>query len=596
MFADTRPRAFLDVSQSITGRVWRERMSGADAAAAQLLVERYDVPEVLARVIAARGVRADTLEDALDPTIRRLMPDPSSLTSMDAAAVRIADAIERRESVAVFGDYDVDGACSVALLVRVLRAFDVPVAVHIPDRITEGYGPNLAAIDGFGRAGSTLLITVDCGTTSYEPVTRARELGIDVLVIDHHLADAMLPAALAIVNPNRQDDLSGLGYLCAAGVTFMVCAAVLRELRRRGIEAPVDLLSLVDVVALATVADVVPLIGLNRAFVARGLEAMRRREQPGLRALQDVARIGGPIEPYHLGFLLGPRINAGGRIGDAALGARLLMTDDPDEAGVIAAELDKLNRERQVVEQAAVAEAIAEAEAAIGTGEGPSVIVTSNERWHPGVLGLVAARLKERFQRPAFALTLGRSEAVGSGRSIAGVDLGRIVRKAVQEGVLVKGGGHAMAAGLTVERDRLAALRAYLETHLSTTVAAARAERVLAIDAALTAGSATPDLFATIARAGPFGSGQPEPVFAFPAHRIAYADEVGTGHVRVTLEAGDGARLKGVAFRSAAEVLGKALLGSRGRTLHVAGVIARETWQGNERVELRIVDAAEYAT
>jgi single-stranded-DNA-specific exonuclease len=569
-------------------------MSAADAAAAQVFVERHDVPEILARVLAARGVRANTLQDALDPTIRRLMPDPSSLTGMDAAAARIADAIARRESVALFGDYDVDGACSVALLARVLRAFDMPVTIHIPDRIAEGYGPNVAAVDGLARAGATLLITLDCGTTSYEPLARARELGLDVLVVDHHLADATLPVALAIVNPNRHDDLSGLGYLCAAGVTFMVCVAVLRELRRREADVPIDLLSLVDVVALATVADVVPLVGLNRAFVARGLEATRRREQPGLRALQDVARIGGPVEPYHLGFLLGPRINAGGRIGDAALGARLLMTDDADEAGVIAAELDKLNRERQVVEQAAVAEAIAEADAAIGTGEGPSVIVTSNERWHPGVLGLVAARLKETFQRPAFALALGRSEAVGSGRSIAGVDLGRIVRKAVQDGVLLKGGGHAMAAGVTVARDRLAALRAYLDTHLSAVVAAARAERVLAIDAALTAGSVTPDLFATIARAGPFGAGQPEPVFAFPAHRIAYADEVGNGHVRMTLEAGDGARLKGVAFRSAANALGRALLGARGRAVHVAGMISRESWQGDERVELRVLDAAEH--
>jgi single-stranded-DNA-specific exonuclease len=569
-------------------------MSAADAAAAQVFVERHDVPEILARVLAARGVRANTLQDALDPTIRRLMPDPSSLTGMDAAAARIADAIARRESVALFGDYDVDGACSVALLARVLRAFDMPVTIHIPDRIAEGYGPNVAAVDGLARAGATLLITLDCGTTSYEPLARARELGLDVLVVDHHLADATLPVALAIVNPNRHDDLSGLGYLCAAGVTFMVCVAVLRELCRREADVPIDLLSLVDVVALATVADVVPLVGLNRAFVARGLEATRRREQPGLRALQDVARIGGPVEPYHLGFLLGPRINAGGRIGDAALGARLLMTDDADEAGVIAAELDKLNRERQVVEQAAVAEAIAEADAAIGTGEGPSVIVTSNERWHPGVLGLVAARLKETFQRPAFALALGRSEAVGSGRSIAGVDLGRIVRKAVQDGVLLKGGGHAMAAGVTVARDRLAALRAYLDTHLSAVVAAARAERVLAIDAALTAGSVTPDLFATIARAGPFGAGQPEPVFAFPAHRIAYADEVGNGHVRMTLEAGDGARLKGVAFRSAANALGRALLGARGRAVHVAGMISRESWQGDERVELRVLDAAEH--
>lgn len=593
---DDRTRAFLGVTQSVTGRAWRDRLEAQDLAAVETMVQHHDVPEILARVLASRGVRPETLDDALDPTLKRLMPDPSTLTDMDAAAARLADAVTRAEQVAVFGDYDVDGACSAALLARALRRLGCDVLVHIPDRLTEGYGPNEPAIEALAKRGARLLVTVDCGTTSFASLARARELDVDVVVLDHHLADAALPEAAAIVNPNRQDDLSGLGYLSAAGVTFLAVVALHRELRRRGVftvtRPEPDLRVELDLVALATVADVVPLLGLNRAFVARGLDAIRSRRSLGLRALQDVSRIGGPVEAYHLGFLLGPRINAGGRIGDAALGARLLMSEDEDEAARIAQELDRLNRERQVVEQAIVAEAIAEADRSIGSGEGPSVLVTTGAQWHPGVVGLVAARLKERFQRPAFALALDDVHAIGSGRSIAGVDLGRVVRRAVSDGLLVKGGGHAMAAGLTVRRDRLVDLRAFLEAELAASVQAARAERALTIDAALTATSITPDLLRTIERAGPFGAGCPEPVFALPSHRIAYADEVGNGHVRVTLQSVDGTRLKAVAFRAATEPLGRALLAARGQLIHVAGQLTLDRWQGDERVEMRLVDAA----
>lgn len=591
-----RGRPFLGVERSFTDRAWRARAVGADLAAAETLTQAHEVPDILARILAARGVRPETLDDALEPTLRRLMPDPSLLTDMDAAASRLADAIERRENVAIFGDYDVDGACASALLAEALGTLDVPVTIHIPDRITEGYGPNSTAIEGLAAAGATLLVTVDCGTTSFAPIERARALGVDTLVLDHHLADAALPPALAIVNPNRQDDLSGQGHLSATGVTFLALVATMRLLRQRGRFARAvepDLMNGLDLVALATVADVVPLKGLNRAFVARGLERIRQRRRIGLRALSDVARIDGPAEPYHLGFLLGPRINAGGRIGDAGLGARLLVTADEDEAARIAAILDRLNRERQVIEQAAVEEAIAEAEAAMGRGS-PAVLVTNGADWHPGVVGLVAARLKERFGRPAFALALpdGAGEGVGSGRSIAGVDLGRSVRRAVERGILVKGGGHAMAAGITIARERLAEFRAFLESDLGDAVSSARADRTLAIDAALVASAATPELVALVAKAGPFGSGVPEPVFAFPDHRIAFADIVGNGHVRVTAEAADRTRLKAVAFRAAETPLGRAILESRGKTLHLAGALVIDRWQGEPKVELRLVDAA----
>jgi single-stranded-DNA-specific exonuclease len=591
-----RPRAVLGVERSVTGRAWRERLAGPAHGVAEALVARHGLPDVLARVLAGRGHILDGIEDVLDPTLRRLLPDPSTLTDMDAAAARLADAVQRRERVAIFGDYDVDGACASALLARVLRELGLDAAVRIPDRLTEGYGPNIPAIEAFAKARVDLIVLVDCGTTSFEPLARAAELGLATIVVDHHLADAALPAAHAIVNPNRQDDLSGLGHLCAAGVTFLVCVALVRALRRRGFfdgRAEPRLMELTDLVALATVADVVPLTGLNRAYVARGLEALRRRGSAGLTALQDVARLGGPCEPYHLGFMIGPRINAGGRIGDAALGARLLMTDDAEEAGVIAAELDRLNRERQVVEQAAVAEAVALAEAQIEMGEGPPVLVVGAPTWHPGVVGLVAARLKEKFDRPAFALAVDGERAVGSGRSILGVDLGRAVRGAVGAGLLEKGGGHAMAAGVTIATGRIEAFRSHLADALGDAVRAARAERHLSIDALLTARAVDPALVATVHRAGPFGSGCPEPIFALPAHRVAFADVVGSSHVRVTLDSGDGARLKGIAFRAAESDVGRALLGARGRAIHVAGCLALERWQGEERVELRIIDAAQ---
>jgi single-stranded-DNA-specific exonuclease len=588
---------FLGVEKSATGRVWRDRLDERASQRALAIVQRHGTPELLARVLAGRAVEPDDVPSHLDPTIRRLMPDPHVLTAMEAAAQRIADAVLRGERVTVFGDYDVDGATASALMTLLLRQAGLDPDIYIPDRLFEGYGPNVEAIRQIASRKTTLIVAVDCGTSSFEPLAEARRLGVDVVVIDHHIADETLPPAVALVNPNRQDDLSKLGHLCAAGLVFMSLVALNRELRRRGFWTDArpepDLLAYVDLVALGTVADVVPLIGLNRAFVAKGLLGMKRRERVGLTALMDVSRLSGPPEAWHLGFLLGPRINAGGRIGRADLGARLLTLDDPVEAGTVAAELDRLNRERQVIEQAAVAEAEAEAMAALGLEEKGAVVVVAAPGWHPGVVGLVAARLKERFGRPAFAIALGPGDSgTGSGRSIPGVDLGRAVKRAVHEGVIEKGGGHAMAAGITLRKTALAAFRAFLEEELAPAVEAARRDHALKIDGAVSAAAVTPDLVRTLAQAGPYGAGNPEPVLALPSHTVAYADEVGQAHVRLRLKGGDGAVVEAIAFRAAGQPLGRALLESRGRRVHVAGCLAVDRWQGAERAQLRVLDIA----
>ncbi len=593
----TAERAFLGVERSLTGRRWIERLDGAGARTAQAIAQRHGIPDIVARVLAGRGIGADEAPAFLDPALKRLMPDPSVLADMDKAAARIADAIAGGEAIAIFGDYDVDGASSAALLTRYLRSVGRDATIYIPDRIFEGYGPNPEALGKLAEAGAKLVVCVDCGSTSIDALAEGRRLGLDIVVIDHHQLGVELPPAEAIVNPNRQDDLSGLGHLAAVGVTYLTEVAVNRQLRARGFfgggRPEPDLLQWLDLVALGTVCDVVPLVGLNRAFVVKGLRAMARRENQGLAALADVARLGGPTAPYHLGFLIGPRINAGGRIGDAALGARLLTSTDPVECGRLAAELDRLNRERQALETAMLEEACAEAEAEIGHGPGPAVLVTASERWHPGVVGLIASRLKDRFQRPAFAIAIQPNGiGAGSGRSVAGVDIGRAVRQAVESGIAMKGGGHAMAAGLTIERSRLADLRGFLGEWAGRAAGLGEIDG-LSIDAALSAAGATVDLIGLVERAGPFGSGHAEPIFAFPAHRVAYAEAVNNGHVRVSLKAPDGSAIKAVAFRAADSDLGRALTGARGRALHVAGALSADQWQGRSQPSLRILDAAE---
>jgi single-stranded-DNA-specific exonuclease len=550
----------------------------------------------VSRILAGRGVGIDEAEDYLNPTLRGLMPDPSSMADMDKLAARIVEAITNNERVALFGDYDVDGASSCALMSRYLRHFGLDPDVYIPDRIFEGYGPNIAAIDKLIDAGAKLLITLDCGTVSDDPIAHARSRDVDVLVIDHHLSDQDLPPANALVNPNRPDDISGLGYLCAAGVTFMVLVAVNRLLRQRGDTGQPDLMQLLDLVALATVCDVVPLNRLNRAFVVRGLEVARRQANRGIGALALAARVTGPLNPYHLGYLVGPRINAGGRIGDAALGTRLLTLDDEHEALVIAARLNDLNAERQKIEVEAVEEATRVAEEEIGEGEGPPVLVLASANWHAGVVGLVAARLRERFERPAFAIALhADGTGTGSGRSMPGVDLGRAVIAAVEADIIQKGGGHAMAAGVTLKPGQLGAFRAHMSEALKDSVGVARALTALKIDAALTARGATVEFVEDMERAGPFGSGNPQPVFAFPAHRVKFPQVVGVGgHVSFQLTSDDGARIKAIAFRAAKTALGQALLAAGPDTrLHLAGTLSLDHYQGASSVQLRLSDAAE---
>lgn len=596
MGTDPVKRAFLDVETSAKGQRWVQRADGVAQNQALAMSQRYGIPELVARVLAGRGVAADEAERFLNPTIRDLMPDPFSMTDCEAAARRLSDAVMRGERVAIFGDYDVDGASSSALLWRFLNHFGVTAEIYIPDRIFEGYGPNPAAINHLIDKGAQLIVTVDCGTTSLEALDAARKRGIDVVVLDHHQVGHALPHALAVVNPNREDDLSGQGHLCAAGVVFLVLAGTLRVLRDTGADgvASLDLLKWLDLVALATVCDVVSLKGLNRAYVVKGLIAARHQNNAGLAALFRVAGLSGPVTPYHFGFLVGPRINAGGRVGDAALGSRLLTMDAGADVDAIAEHLDQLNRERQAMEVEMLAEAEAEVLAAYGDASGTPILVTASSAWHPGVVGLLASRLKEKFHRPAFAIAFDPSgKGAGSGRSIAGFDIGQMVRAAVDEGILFKGGGHAMAAGLTVEKAKLGTLRAFFEERSEKAVQSLVETRVLKIDGALSASGATLQLVDQLDQAGPYGAGHPQPVFAMPSHTIRDARLVGRDHVKVTLESPDGrSRLDGIAFRASETPLGDLLTGARGQRLHIAGSLSADYWQGSRRVQFRVTDAA----
>ena len=592
---DPVQRAFLGVERSVSGNRWVSRLDQAGQNRALAIAQTHGLPELIARVLAGRGVGQDEAMAFLDPTIRGLMPDPHLLTDCEKAARRLLHAIRKGETVAIFGDYDVDGAASSALLYRFLTHFGVPASIYIPDRIFEGYGPNPTAIGQLIDNGATLIVTVDCGSTSFESLEVAKARGIDVVVIDHHQVAHELPPCHALVNPNREDDLSGQGHLCAAGVVFMVLVAALRLLREEGDSRvrSIDLLAWLDIVALATVCDVVPLKGLNRAYVVKGLIAARHQGNLGLAALFRKAGLNGPVSPYHFGFLIGPRINAGGRIGDAALGARLLTLDDTGEAETIAAKLDELNRERQAMEAAMLQEAEAEALAEYGNGDGASVIVTARESWHPGIVGLIASRLKDKFRRPAFAIAFDSTgKGTGSGRSINGFDMGRMVRAAVDAGLLVKGGGHAMAAGLTVERSNLGKMRAFFTEKAEKQVAGLVANETLKIDGALGASGATVELIDRLETAGPYGSGHPQPVFALPSHRLRDSRLVGQSHIKITLEAMDSGRVDGIAFRAAETPLGELLMSSRGAQIHVAGTLGADHWQGSRRVQLRVTDAA----
>lgn len=586
-------RTFLGIEKSVTGHRWVERLDLRSANTALAMTQKHGVPELIARIMAGRGVGENEAPAFLDPAIRDLMPDPRTVTDLEKVAARLADAIFAKQPVAIFGDYDVDGAASSALLSRFLTHLGVPHEIYIPDRIFEGYGPNPLAMEELAKRGAKLIVTVDCGTNSAAAIAAGRAAGADVVVIDHHQAGGALPEGVSVANPNREDDLSGLGYLCAAGVVFMVLVDVTRQLRAAGKGDLPDLLAMLDLVALATVCDVVPLVALNRAFVVKGLQVARRLSNPGLAALVKVARVGEPLNAFHFGFVIGPRINAGGRIGDAALGARLLTLEDNSKAMEIAAKLDQLNAERQAMEKIMLEEAEGSVGFDLAGGGGPPVIVTAEEKWHPGIVGLIAARLKEKARRPAFAVALNANGiGTGSGRSVPGIDLGRLVRKAVDQGILVKGGGHAMAAGITVERARLGDLRAFFEAETSAAVEQLIADAELEMDGALSAGAATLDLIDSLERAGPYGTGNPAPLLVLPNHRLAHVRIVGNGHLSVSLVAGDKSALQAICFRAMGTPLGDFLQENTGQIVHVAGTLSVNHFNGRKTVQLRIADAA----
>ena len=590
----TTDRFFHGIKQSATGQKWVDRLGLREANTALAIAQHHGISDLVARVLAGRGVSVEGAPEFVDPTLRNLMPDPATLTDMENAAGRIADAILRRETVAIFGDYDVDGACSSALMARFLKHYGIQHSIYIPDRIFEGYGPNPDAMRDLVAKGATLIVTVDCGTNSAPSITAARQAGADVVVLDHHQVGGDLPEdAVAIVNPNREDDISQQGHLCAAGVVFLTLVQVSKILRERGKGPGPDLLSLLDLVALATVCDVVPLTGVNRAFVVKGLVVARSQSNVGLAALARVARIGEPLNVFHLGYLIGPRINAGGRIGDAGLGARLLTLDDPATADRIAVELDRLNQERQAMEAEMLMEAEAEASLEISGGAGASVIVTASDRWHPGIVGLLASRLKEKARRPAFAIAFNANGVgSGSGRSIMGLDLGKLVRGAMERGLLVKGGGHAMAAGITIERSNLGALRAYLEEESAHIVSRLRENQSLSIDGALAASGATVSLYEALQKAGPYGSAHPQPILALPHHVLVDVRGVGRDHVRVALRGADGKRVNAIAFRAAEGDLGRFLFNNIGQSVHVAGNLSLNHWNGSVTPQIQILDAA----
>ncbi|MBC7154758.1 MAG: single-stranded-DNA-specific exonuclease RecJ [Rhodobacteraceae bacterium] len=575
--------AFLGVAQSLGGRRWVGPGPGDDRMA-EALAQATGLAPPLARVLARRGVAAADVAGFLAPTLRGLLPDPLSLRDMGAAAARVKAAVTGAERIAIFADYDVDGGASAALLITWLRDMGRQATLYIPDRIDEGYGPNDAAM-AMLAADHDLIVCVDCGTLSHGPIRAAA--GADVIVLDHHLGAEELPPALAVVNPNRQDEAGGLGHLCAAGVVFLLLVEVNRQLRATGRQGP-DLMALLDLVALATVADVAPLVGVNRAFVRQGLVVMARRARPGLRALADVARMTSAPTPYHLGFLLGPRINAGGRIGQADLGARLLATDDPHEAAALAERLDQLNTERRDVESAVRAAAMAQAEA---RGLDGPLVWAAGEGWHPGVVGIVAARLKEATNRPAVVIGLEGGEGKGSGRSVSGVDLGAAVQRLAAEGLLLRGGGHRMAAGLTVAQDRLEEAMARLGDLLARQGAGTGGAADLRLDGVLMPAAATIELIEALDTAGPYGAGAPAPRFAFPDQPVRHLRRIGENHLRITFGGGDGT-LEAVAFGAFDGPLGPALEAHRGARFHFAGRLEVNDWGGRQKPQLRLEDAA----
>ncbi len=577
--------AFLGVDASLTGRRWIGPGAEADRLA-EAMAQETGLPLPLSRLLVARGVGADEARRFLDPQLRDLLPDPRSLKDMERAAARFLAAVTNGQRIAVFADYDVDGGASAALLLTWLRATGRDASLYIPDRIDEGYGPNVPAMAGLARE-HDLIVCVDCGTLSHDAIAAAQ--GADVIILDHHLGGETLPPALAVVNPNRQDESGELGHLCAASVVFLMLVEANRQWRSQGVTGP-DLMALLDLVALATVADVAPLVGVNRALVRQGLKVMARRERIGLAALADMSRMDRAPTAYHLGYLLGPRVNAGGRIGKPDLGARLLATADPHEAQALAERLDALNTERRDIENRVRDAALAQAEA---RGLDAPLVWAAGEGWHPGVVGIVAARLKEMTNRPAIVIGLDGGIGKGSGRSVDGVDLGAAIQLLAAEGLLLKGGGHRMAAGLTVATDRIEAAMARLAALLARQGAGAAGPRDLRIDALLMPGAATRDLVEQIEGAGPFGQGAPAPRFAFAGMALTHSRRIGETHLKIACSAVSGPSLEAIAFGAFDGPLGPRLLAHGGRLFHLAGRLEINHWQGRASVQMKLEDAAE---
>ena len=582
----------LGVERSVCGRRWRLR--AADVSEGQAIAARLALPEIVGRLLAQRGIDHDEAPGFLAPRLRDQLPDPSHLRDMEVAAVRLVHAVREGETIAVFGDYDVDGATSAALLVRFFAAVGGRTRVYVPDRLREGYGPNTPALLRLHEEGARVVVTVDCGTNAHLPLAEATAAGLVVIVVDHHVAEPLLPRATAIVNPNRLDEESPHGALAAVGVAFLLVVAVNRALRRAGWyaagRAEPDLMGWLDLVALGTVCDVVPLAGLNRAFVAQGIKVAKRSDNPGLAALTAVAGVNEPLDAYHLGFTLGPRVNAGGRVGAADLGAQLLATDDRVLAADLAQRLDTHNRERRDIEARTLEAAISMVE---GATQSPVLVFAAAANWHPGVIGIVAARLKERYERPACVIALGDGVGRGSGRSIAGLPLGPAVIAARQAGLLINGGGHAMAAGFTVAAEKLDALREFLIERLGDGLDHERLVPELQVDAALSLAAAQAELIGHIERLAPFGAGNPEPRFVLLGVRVEHTEAVGNGHLRCALaDPFDTARLRAIAFRAVGTPLGQFLAETSGAAIHVAGRLRRDNWRGGDAVQLAIDDAA----
>ena len=593
---------FLDVEQSHLGQKWVARLAHAEEAIT--IAQKFDIPEILARTIAGRNVGFDEIENYLTPTLRAAMPDPYILQDMELAATRIADAIMQGQKIGIIGDYDVDGATSTALI---LRFVDDLIDLHeegaekfirpefyIPDRQAEGYGPSIAAVDDLASKDCQLIITVDCGVLAYEPMKYATDQGLDVIILDHHMAEEKLPEVLAVINPNRQDDISGLGHLAACGVVFVTLVAVNRVLREKhGIAAKQlpNLMNMLDLVALGTVCDVVSLTGLNRAFVNQGLKVMAKFGNIGIQSLAEAAQIIGKIEAYHLSYIIGPRINAGGRVGNSLLGSIILSTRDKDEANSIALRLDGYNQDRQTIEKNVLDAAYYQAEQEIND-DLPNVIIVSDFAWHQGVIGIVAGRIKEKYNRPTIVIGFDATDGKGSGRSIPGVDLGAAIQKAVEKKLIIKGGGHAMAAGLSIKEDQLAEFRAFMEAELSADVINARKHTSLKIDGALTASAANMKLLRTLETLEPYGTGNARPVFAFPSHHIGFAKIIGKGHLKLSLRSADGSKLDAIAFGAEENGMTKLLTNHGGKAFHFVGNLKVNRWQGRESVQLQLIDVA----